>query len=56
MLDTKLEDISCDGAAKPAFVWNRKYESLPSKSEEGVNQHKVRISELEGLKVIAQDP
>jgi len=54
MLHNKLEDISCDGA-KSAYVWNRKYESLPSKSEEGVKQNEVRISELEGLKVIAED-
>jgi archaeal flagellar protein FlaI len=30
MRDENIEDVSCDGANTPVFVWHRKYESIPS--------------------------
>ncbi|MEM2914937.1 MAG: type II/IV secretion system ATPase subunit, partial [Candidatus Bathyarchaeia archaeon] len=30
MIDPNIEDISCNGLAKPIFVWHRKYESIPT--------------------------
>ncbi len=30
MHDPNIEDISCNGVAKPIYVWHRKYESVPS--------------------------
>ena len=39
MRDPNIEDISCDGAGKPIYVWHKKYESLPTNIIFNTNDH-----------------
>jgi len=60
MLDTKIEDVSCDGVAKPVYVWHRKYESLPSNltiiDRELFNNFIIKLAHFSGKHVSSAFP
>jgi len=60
MLDTKIEDVSCDGVAKPVYVWHRKYESLPSNltiiDKELFNNFIIKLAHFSGKHVSSAFP
>jgi flagellar protein FlaI len=38
MRDPNIEDISCDGVAKPVYIWHRNFESLETNIEFGTDE------------------
>jgi len=55
MKDPNIEDISCDGAAKPIYVWHKKYESLPTNiifnTADHLNDFIMRLAHMAGKHV-----
>ena len=55
MRDPNIEDISCDGAGKPIYVWHKKYESLPTNiifnDAEHLNDFIMRLAHKAGKHV-----
>jgi len=60
MRDPNIEDISCDGVGKPAYVWHRKYESIESNlvfhSDEELNNSVVKLVHMSGKHVSSAFP
>lgn len=60
MRDPNIEDISCDGVDKPAYVWHRNYESVESnlrfKSDEELNNIVVKLVHMAGKHVSSAFP
>jgi flagellar protein FlaI len=60
MNDPKIEDVSCDGVAKPVYVWHRKYESLPSNltiiDKELFNNFIIKLAHFSGKHVSSAFP
>ncbi|RLG78305.1 MAG: protein kinase, partial [Thermoprotei archaeon] len=55
MRDPNIEDISCDGAGKPIYVWHKKYESLPTNiifnTTDHLNDFIMRLAHMAGKHV-----
>lgn len=60
MLDPLIEDISCDGAKIPVYVWHRDYESIPTnvifQNDEEVNTFVARLAYLSGKHISLAQP
>ncbi len=60
MRDPNIEDISCDGAEVPIFIYHRKYGSLKSniefKDEEELSYFVVRLAQKCGKHISIADP
>lgn len=60
MLDPLIEDISCDGAKIPVYVWHRDYESIPTnvifQTDEEVNTFVSRLAYLSGKHISLAQP
>jgi len=60
MRDDNIEDISCDGADYPLYVWHRKYESMPTnlsfKTEEELQSFILKIAYLCGRHISIAQP
>lgn len=60
MRDEQIEDISCDGANIPVYVWHRKYESIPTnitfKTEEELESFIFKIAYLCGRHISIAQP
>lgn len=60
MLDPLIEDISCDGAKIPVYVWHRDYESIPTnvifQTDEEVNTFVARLAYLSGKHISLAQP
>lgn len=50
--DPNIEDISCNGPAKPVYVWHRRYESVPTNlsfpSDEELNRYILKLAHMAG--------
>ncbi len=60
MLDPRIEDISCDGARIPIYVWHRDYESIPTnvifQTDEELNTFVSRLAYLGGKHISLAQP
>ncbi|MBS7631728.1 type II/IV secretion system ATPase subunit [Candidatus Bathyarchaeota archaeon] len=60
MRDQMIEDISCDGAGYPIYVWHRSYESIPSnvvfKDAEELDSFILRLAYLCGRHISIAQP
>jgi flagellar protein FlaI len=60
MVDPNIEDISCDGAAQPLFIFHRQYESIASTirfaSEGELDGFVIRIAQRSGKAISISDP
>ncbi len=60
MLDPRIEDISCDGARIPIYVWHRDYESIPTnvifQTDEELNTFVARLAYLGGKHISLAQP
>ncbi len=50
--DPNIEDISCNGPAKPIYVWHRKYESIPTNllfpNDDELNKYILKLAHMAG--------
>ncbi len=60
MRDPNIEDISCDGIAKPVYIWHRKYENLETNlvfgQDEEVDDLIVKLVHMSGKHVSSAFP
>ncbi len=60
MIDPHIEDVSCDGAGVPIFIYHRKYGSLKTnvkfKNEEELSYFVVRLAQKCGKHISIADP
>ena len=60
MRDGNIEDVSCDGVGKPAYVWHRKYESIESNlcftTDEELDNTVVKLVHMGGKHVSSAFP
>jgi len=60
MRDDNVEDISCDGARIPLYIWHRKYESIPTnvvfESEEELDSFVIKLSQRCGKYISVAQP
>lgn len=60
MVDQGIEDISCDGAAQPLFIYHRNYESIASSirfsSEAELDGFVIRLAQRAGKAISISDP
>jgi len=60
MKDSLIEDISCDGARIPIYVWHREFESIPTnimfQDEEELDRFIFRMAYLSGRHVSIAEP
>ena len=60
MVDPRIEDISCDGAAEPLFIFHREHESIPSnirfRSDGELDAFVIRLAQRSGKAISISDP
>jgi len=60
MRDPNIEDISCDGVAKPVYIWHRNYESIETniefENDEGLDNVVVKLVHMAGKHVSSAFP
>lgn len=60
MVDPRIEDISCDGAAEPLFIFHREHESIPSnirfRSDGDLDAFVIRLAQRSGKAISISDP
>lgn len=60
MVDPRIEDISCDGAAEPLFIFHREHESIPSnirfRSDGELDGFVIRLAQRSGKAISISDP
>lgn len=60
MVDPRIEDISCDGAAEPLFIFHREHESIPSNirfaSDGALDAFVIRLAQRSGKAISISDP
>jgi len=60
MRDDNVEDISCDGARIPLYIWHRKYESIPTniyfESDEELDSFVIKLSQRCGKYISVAQP
>ena len=60
MRDEYIEDVSCDGADYPLYVWHRKYESIPTniifKTQEELDSFILKLAYLCGRHISIAQP
>jgi archaeal flagellar protein FlaI len=60
MVDPNIEDISCDGAAQPLFIFHRQYESIPSTirftGEAELDGFVIRLAQRSGKAISISEP
>lgn len=60
MKDPMIEDISCDGAKIPIYIWHREFESIPSNimfhDHEQLDKFILRMAYLSGKHVSVAEP
>jgi len=60
MRDPNIEDISCDGVNKPAYIWHRNYESIETnlqfESDEELDNMVVKLVHMAGKHVSSAFP
>ena len=60
MLDSDIEDISCDGPATPIYVYHKKYESIPSSItfdlDEKLDSFVIRMAQICGKHISIANP
>ncbi|MEM2136634.1 MAG: type II/IV secretion system ATPase subunit [Candidatus Methanomethylicia archaeon] len=60
MLDSNIEDISCNGVGLPIYVYHRNFESLPTNivfvSEEALDDFIIKLAHLSGKHVSSANP
>lgn len=60
MVDPNIEDISCDGAAQPLFIYHRRHESIASTirfpSEAELDGFVIRLAQRSGKAISISDP
>ncbi|MGC8948396.1 MAG: hypothetical protein ACP5OK_03555, partial [Thermoprotei archaeon] len=60
MNDDMVEDVSCDGAGIPVYVWHRAYESMPTniifKNTEELESYVVRLDSMSGQQISVARP
>lgn len=58
--DRYVEDISCNGARKPVYVWHRKYESMPTNiefpAEEDLDEYILKLAHMAGKHISVAYP
>ena len=58
--DENIEDISCNGPAKPVYVWHRKYESLPTnivfKTSDELDEYVLKLAHMAGKHISVAYP
>ncbi len=60
MNDGRIEDISCDGAAEPLFIYHRQHESIPSSirfaDDAELDAFVIRLAQRSGKAISISDP
>jgi len=60
MRDSNIEDITCDGAGTPIYVWHREYESMPTniifETPEELDSFVIRLAYKAGKHVSVSQP
>ncbi|MEM4717411.1 MAG: type II/IV secretion system ATPase subunit [Desulfurococcaceae archaeon] len=58
--DRYIEDISCNGARKPVYVWHRRYESMPTNiefpTEEDLDEYILKLAHMAGKHISVAYP
>lgn len=60
MKDPLIEDISCNGAARPIYIWHRDYESLPTniifENDKELDSFIIRLAHKAGRMITIANP